>query len=184
MDDAGLRGTLPDEERLDSPDPADLAAGTQLLGHTSPQLRVHDLHKAASICAEESDRLSARKKAAEGRVARLRNLLLGFMLARGIKKLDGDKASIGMQLNSTPSLIIDDPLQIGERFFESTLRFTKTELQEIAYQLPEGDLQRRLEAELKRDHWEINGSAVRAAIVNNEPLSGARLVKGHHVRVR
>jgi hypothetical protein len=89
-----------------------------------------------------------------------------------------------MQLNSTPSLIIDDPLQIGERFFESTLRFTKTELQEIAYQLPEGDLQRRLEAELKGDHWEINGSGVRAAIVNNEPLSGARLVKGHHVRIR
>ena len=43
------------------------------------------------------------------------------------------------------SLVIDDPLQIGECFFEKNLRFTKTELQEVIYQLADGKLRRRLE---------------------------------------
>jgi DNA repair exonuclease SbcCD ATPase subunit len=39
----------------------------------------------ASICSSEAERLSARKKAAEGRVSRLKNMLLHFMLSRGLK---------------------------------------------------------------------------------------------------
>ena len=138
----------------------------------------------ARICGEESERLAARKKAAEGRLNRLKDMLLAFMLARGLKKLEGEKAAIGMQANGMASLVIDDPLQIGERFFESSIRFTKTELQEIAYQLADGELRRRLESALSGKEWEINGSAVRFAITNNTSVLGARLVKGHHVRLR
>lgn len=138
----------------------------------------------AEICGKEAERLDARKKAADGRLARLKNMLLAFMMARGLKKLEGDKAAIGMQSNSATSLVVDDPLQIGEWFFENSIRFTKTELQEIVYQLAEGDLQRRLDATLKGEGWEINNSAVRFAIINNSAVSGARLVKGSHVRLR
>jgi hypothetical protein len=82
------------------------------------------------------------------------------------------------------SLVIDDPLQIGECFFESNIRLTKTEIQEIAYQLADGELRRRLEAALKGECWEIDGSALRFAIINNSTVSGARPVKGNHVRLR
>ncbi|MCZ2077711.1 MAG: siphovirus Gp157 family protein [Bryobacterales bacterium] len=138
----------------------------------------------ARICGEEAERLSARKRAAEGRVSRLKDMLLAFMISRGLKKLEGERAAIGMRTNGMASLVIDDPLQIGERFFEKDLRFTKTELQEIAYQLADGELRRRLETALAGDGWEINGSAVRFALTNNSAVSGARLVKGHHVRLR
>ena len=138
----------------------------------------------AEICGKEAERLEARKKAAEGRLGRLKHMLLAFMMARGLKKLEGEKAAIGMQANGMASLVIDDPLQIGECFFESNIRLTKTELQEIAYQLADGELRRRLEAALKGEGWEINGSAVRFAIINNSTVSGARLVKGNHVRLR
>jgi len=116
--------------------------------------------------------------------SRLKNMLLAFMMARGLKKLEGDKAAIGMQSNSATSLVVDDPLQIGERFLENSIRFTKTELQEIVYQLAEGELRRRLEITLRGEDWEINNSAVRFAIVNSAVVSGARLVKGSHVRLR
>ena len=53
--------------------------------------------------------------------------------------------------------------------------FNKTELQEIVYQLAEGEVRRRLELALK-DGWEVNGEAVRAALVNQEVIAGARLV--------
>lgn len=138
----------------------------------------------ADICGKEAERLEARKKAAEGRLGRLKNMLLAFMMARGLKKLEGEKAAIGMQANGMASLVIDDPLQIGECFFESNIRLTKTELQEIAYQLADGELRRRMEATLKGEGWAINGSAVRFAIINNSTVSGARLVKGNHVRLR
>lgn len=138
----------------------------------------------ARICGEEAERLTARKKAAEGRLRRLKEMILAFMAARGFKKLEGEKAAIGMQANGAASLIIDDPQQIGERFFESSLRLTRTELQEIVYQLADGDLRRQLEAALARDGWEINGSAVRAAISSGCSVCGARLVKGHHLRLR
>ena len=138
----------------------------------------------ATICGEEAERLSARKRAADRRVNRLKDMLLTFMMSRGLKKLEGDKAAIGLQVNSTAALVIDDPLQIGECFFEKSLRFTKTELQEIVYQLADGNLRHRLAAALAGDGWEMNGPAVRFAMTNNSPVSGARLVKRHHVRLR
>jgi len=138
----------------------------------------------AEICRKEAERLEARKKAAEGRLGQLKSMLLAFMMARGLKKLESEKAAIGMQANGMASLVIDDPLQIGECFFENSIRFTKTELQELAYQLADGELRRRLESALKGDGWEVNASAMRIAITNNSSVSGARLVKGHHVRLR
>ena len=94
----------------------------------------------AAICGEEAERLSARKRAADRRLSRLKEMLLAFMMSRGAKRLEGEKAAIGLQANSMASLAIDDPLQVAECFFERTLRFTKTELQEIVYQLADGQL--------------------------------------------
>lgn len=138
----------------------------------------------ASICGAEAERLSARKKSAEGRVSRLKNMLLHFMLSRGLKKLEGDRAAIGLQPNSAASLVVDDPLKIGECFFERSIGFTKTEIQELIYQLPVGELRGRLETQLAEEGWQVNGSAIRAAIVNGSEVDGARLVKGHHIRIR
>ena len=53
-----------------------------------------------------------------------------------------------------------------------------------SYQLADGQLRRRLETALAADGWEIDGSAVRFAITNGSNISGVRLVKGHHVRLR
>jgi hypothetical protein len=138
----------------------------------------------ASICGGEAERLSARKKSAEGRVSRLKNMLLHFMLSRGLKKLEGERAAIGLQPNSAASLVVDDPLKIGECFFERSIGFTKTEMQELIYQLPAGDLRDRLETQLAEDGWQVNGSAIRAAFANGAEIDGARLVKGHHIRIR
>jgi hypothetical protein len=138
----------------------------------------------AEICGKEAERLAARKKAAEGPLDRLKGMLLAFMLSRGAKKLEGEKAAIGMQVNGMASLVIDDPSRLGDCFFENSIRFTKTELQEVIYQLTDGELRRRLEATLGGKGWEVNTSAVRAAMTGSSPVAGARLVKGHHVRLR
>ena len=35
-----------------------------------------------------------------------------------------------------------------------------------------------------KDGWEVNGEAIRAALVNQDAIAGARLVTGSHVRIR
>src|SRR5262245_42383843 len=60
----------------------------------------------AGICGEEADRLSIRRRAAERRVNRLKEMLMAFMMSRGLKKLEGEKSAIGIQANSTASLVI------------------------------------------------------------------------------
>jgi hypothetical protein len=137
-----------------------------------------------TICGEEVERLSARKRAAERRLNRLKDMLLAFLMSRGLKKIEGEKSSISLQLNSTASLVIHDLPQIGEWFSEKNIRLTKTELQEIVYQMADGTLRRRLETALAGDGWEINNSAVRYAITNGSSISGAKLVKGNHLRLR
>jgi len=138
----------------------------------------------AQICGDEADRLAARKKAADGRVNRLKNMLLAFMTSRDQKKLEGEKASITKQQNSTPALVVDDPLQIDAGYFEVQMRLTKPDVQEIVSGLAQSELRQRLEFVLRSDGWELNTSAVRAALLNNVSITGARLVKGHHVRIR
>jgi len=61
----------------------------------------------AEICGKEAERLEARKRAAEGRLCRLKGMLLAFMMSRGLKKLEGDKAAIGMQANGSAALVIE-----------------------------------------------------------------------------
>lgn len=138
----------------------------------------------AGICGKEAERLAARKKAADNRVNRLKGFLLAFMTSRGIRKLEGERSSIGMQANGQASLTIDDPLQIAESYYEKSLRFGKLEVEELVKQMPEGPMRKRLEAALKAEDWQLNEAAVRAALVANESIAGARLVKGNHLRIR
>src|SRR5499426_717409 len=76
--------------------------------------------------------------------------------------------AIYVRVQPPTTLVIDDPLRIGECFFEK-----KTELQEIVYQTTAGELRRRLEAALAGSGWEINNSDVRYAITNGSSISGA-----------
>jgi hypothetical protein len=138
----------------------------------------------AQICGEEVDRLTARKKAADGRVNRLKSMLLAFMTSRGQKKLEGEKANITKQPNSSPALVIDDPLAIGDEYFIFEIRLTKLDLRAIVAALGPSVLRQRLQAILQDTAWEIDTATVRAALLNNISIDGARLSKGHHVRIR
>jgi hypothetical protein len=138
----------------------------------------------ADICGQESERIAARRRAADARVTRLKGMLQYFMQTRGLKKLEGEKASIGLQTNGMASLVVDDPTKLSEQFFERDVRLSREVLSEVVELLPESDARRRLEILRAQEGWEVDSSAVRAALANNCPVEGARLVKGSHVRIR
>lgn len=82
------------------------------------------------------------------------------------------------------TLVVDDPTKLSDEFFDRDVRLSRDVLSEVVELLPECDARRRLEALRAQDGWELNSSAVRAALVNNCSVEGARLVKGSHVRIR
>lgn len=138
----------------------------------------------AQICGEEVDRLAARKKAAEGRVNRLKSMLMAFMTSRGQKKLEGEKANITKQQNSTPALVIDNPSVITDEYFVLQVQLSKLDARAIVAALGPNPLRQRLQNDLQGTGWEINTTTLRAALLNNVSIEGARLAKGHHVRIR
>ena len=138
----------------------------------------------ADISSKEAERLAARKKAAENRVTRLKGFLFAFMMARGIKKLEGEKSDIGMQRNSTASLV-DRRSPANRRTTSSsgTSASTRPNCRRSSINWPKEKCAGVWKLALK-DGWEVNGEAVRAALVNHEAIAGARLVTGSHVRIR
>ncbi|MCW5979623.1 MAG: siphovirus Gp157 family protein [Bryobacteraceae bacterium] len=137
----------------------------------------------AETARREEQRLAARKRAAENRVKSLKEMLVYFLLARGLKKMDGELNTISLQKNGQPSLAIDDPSSIPDCFHETSVRFRKTELQALVAQLPDGELRQRLEQALQEE-LDIAQGAVRSALLQGEAVTGARLYKGHHIRLR
>lgn len=138
----------------------------------------------ADICGREAERMSARKRAAENRIVRLKGYVQAFMVSRGVRKLEGERSDISMQRNSSASVVIDDPSQLPEHFLERAIRLTKPEVRELVAALPDGALSRRLAFTLESDGWGPNGETIRAGLMSGEAIAGARLVTGSHLRLR
>lgn len=138
----------------------------------------------ADICGREAERMSARKRAAENRIVRLKGYVQAFMVSRGVRKLEGERSDISMQRNSSASVVIDDPSRLPEHFLERAIRFTKPELRELIAALPDGALSRRLAFTPGSDGWVTNGESIRAGLMNGELIEGVRLLTGSHLRLR
>ncbi len=137
----------------------------------------------AETARREEQRLASRKRAAENRVKSLKEMLVYFLLARGLEKMEGELNTISLQKNGQPSLAIDDPSSIPDCFREASVRFRKTELQALVVQLADGELRQRLERAIQ-EGLEIAQGALRSALLQGDAVTGARLYKGHHIRLR
>jgi hypothetical protein len=139
----------------------------------------------AESARKEEQRLSARKRAAENRVRSLKEMLVYFLLARGLRKMEGELNTITLHTNGQPSLAIDDPSSVPDCFHEASVRLRKTELEALIAPLPDGELRQRLEHALPEGIGNAQG-AVRSALLQGEAITGARLYKGkgHHIRLR
>lgn len=139
----------------------------------------------AEIAQRESERFQARQKAAENREKRLKQMLMWFMRTRNVKKLRGERNTIYLQANSTPSLVIQDAAHIPPSFYRARIEITWPEWLEIMEALPEGPVRERLlNGEGKFVQKELQRGILADALFRGEPIPGATLVKGSHVRLR
>lgn len=138
----------------------------------------------SAVLKGEVERLQARKKATDNRVQRLKEVLRGFFLCRGIDRLEGERNTISLQRNSTPSLTIAPEAHIPGEYHEAEFRFTWTEFRALTLALPEGPLRATLQRRLDAAAWEVNAAALKAALQNGIEISGVSLVKAQHIRIR
>ncbi len=151
--------------------------------------RIADFLKAqraeAEIAQREAERFHNRHKAAENREKRLKQMLVWFMLSRSVAKLRGEFNTISLQVNSTPSLVIQDASHIPASFYRARIELTWPEWIEILESLPLGPLRERLAAgEGRFIQKELQRGILSDALSRGEAIPGAMLVKGHHVRLR
>jgi len=134
----------------------------------------------ANMAGAEAQRLATRKRAADQRVRSVKQMLMYFMGSRGLKHLKGELNTIGIQQNGQPSLVLD-VLALPDAYYKNTAVLPAPVWEEAMRQLPD-DLKKQFEAGLQSH--EPDEQLVREALLRGEEVAGARLVKGHHVRIR
>jgi hypothetical protein len=164
-----------------------LATYAEAFGHKVD--RIADFLKAqraeAEIAQCEAERFQNRHKAAENREKRLKQMLVWFMLSRSASKLRGEFNTISLQVNSTPSLVIQDASHIPASFYRARVDLTWPEWIEVLESLPIGPLRERLAAgEGQFIQKELQRGILSDALSRGETIPGVILVKGHHVRLR
>ena len=151
--------------------------------------RIADFLKAqraeAEISQREAERFQNRHKAAENREKRLKQMLVGFMLSRGVLKLRGELNTISLQANSTPSLSIQEVAQIPASFYRARVDLTWPEWAEVLESLPAGRLRVRLTTgEGRFIQKELQRGILADALLRGESIPGVALTKGSHIRLR
>ena len=137
------------------------------------------------LAQREAERFQARHKAAENREKRLKQMLVWFMISRSTPKLRGSLNTISLQVNSAPSLVIQETTHIPDSFYRAKVELTWPEWREMVDSLPPSPLRDRLgAADGKNVQKDLQRGILSDALARGETIEGVSLVKGHHLRLR
>jgi hypothetical protein len=137
----------------------------------------------AWIAGREAERLAARQKAARNRAERTKAMLVCFMNARGVRQLRGSLNTIALQGNSNASLIVDEPAEVPDEYFNAKLEIPLPQWRELLDRVSDSTVSRTMPFSASVD-LELDRTRLRAAIENGAVIHGASLVKGQHARIR
>jgi Gp157 protein len=141
-------------------------------------IRVMEAREA--YCKSEAARLAARGKAAENKAAQTKALVLYFLEARGLSKMEGLQFTLRRQKNSQDSVKIKNPDAIPMRLRRVAAKFDGDLWETIRAALPE-DLKRPFDASLE-DSFPCN-DGIKREIAAGAEFEGVSIARGYHVRV-
>ena len=133
----------------------------------------------ARAAKEESARLAARQKSAEGRVVQVKSMLSYFMQARGLKRLEGELNTIRLQKNSQASMTLD-PLALPATHYATTIMLAQPDWMRLLEAVGSPELKSTLEAAVIKH--EPNERLIRTELDKEKEIPGAALVRGSHIR--
>lgn len=132
------------------------------------------------FCRSEAARLGDRARAAANKVERTKNMVLHFLLARDLKKIEGQQFTLRAQRNSQDSVRITDSAAVPMSYCRIEARVAGVIWETIISVLPD-ELARALEGSIQEIR--PDNDAIKAAVSQNEGVPGAEVRRGSHLRV-
>lgn len=134
----------------------------------------------AEFAKAEVKRLQDRARSAEAKARSTKEMLLYFMNARGLKKLEGKTHTLRMQANSQDSVRVEDPNALPMAYRRVELRIDGKLFVDVLELLPHEKREMFIRG-LKE--FQPNNDAIHEAHLRKEEIPGVTIYRGHHIRV-
>jgi hypothetical protein len=131
-------------------------------------------------CRQQAEHFQKRARTADAKVVNTKNMVLYFLMARGLKKIEGKEFTLRMQKNSQDLVEITDAAQVPITYRELELRIPGRLWQLVVASLSE-DASKAL-ASCIRDN-RPSCDAIKEAASHFEEIPGALVKRGVHLRV-
>ena len=131
-------------------------------------------------CRAEAARLGDRARAAANKVDRTKSMVLFYLTSRELRKIEGREFTLRIQKNSQDSVRVTDDTAVPLAYCKVDVRVDGVLWETIIANLP-GGLAQELEKCIE-DRTPDN-EAIKAAAVRCEPVPGAEVRRGFHLRV-
>jgi len=131
-------------------------------------------------CRQQAEHFQKRARTADAKVVNTKNMVLYFLMSRGLKKIDGKEFTLRMQKNSQDSVEITDAAQVPLTCRELEVRISGRLWEEVIAFLPE-DTSKVLASCVRDDR--PNNDAIKEASSRFEEIPGAQVKRGVHLRV-
>ena len=131
-------------------------------------------------CRQQAERFQTRARSADTKIVNTKNMVLYFLAARGLKKIEGREFTLRLQKNSQDSVEITDAPKVPITYRELELRIPGRVWQAVLACLPE-DTSGVLESCIRCDT--PSNDAIKEAASRFETVPGAQVKRGIHLRV-
>jgi hypothetical protein len=131
-------------------------------------------------CRQQAEHFQKRARSADGKAVSTKNMVLYFLAARGLKKIEGKEFTLRLQKNSQDSVEITDAGQVPINYRELELHIPGRVWQTVLALLPE-DTSKALTNCIRDDR--PRNDAIKEAVSRLEEVPGVQVKRGIHLRV-
>jgi hypothetical protein len=131
-------------------------------------------------CRLQAEHFQKRARSADAKIVGTKNMVLYFLAARGLKKIEGKEFTLRFQKNSQDSVEITDASQVPITYRELDLRIPGRLWQLVVASLLE-DTSKALASCIRDDR--PSSDAIKKAASRFEEVPGAQVRRGVHLRV-
>jgi hypothetical protein len=107
-------------------------------------------------------------------------MVLLYLMSRDLRKIEGREFTLRVQKNSQDSVHIIEETALPMAYRKVEVRIDGVLWQTVLSNLPE-ELAKALEASVQETRPDAD--AIKAAVMRNEPVPGAEIRRGSHLRV-
>jgi hypothetical protein len=133
------------------------------------------------FCRSEAARLSDRARAAAGKVERIKNMVLYYLMSRDLRAIEGREFTLRAQKNGQDSVRVTDEAALPLAYRKIDARIGGVLWETVLANLPD-ELGKMLESTVEESRPDTD--TIRVAIQREEEVPGAELRRGWHLRIK